>query len=768
MPKIHPEIQHAIYKVQRKVEEIQQTLEDRGDNDGRNRAVSDSSNVSSPVNIDHDLDSEQVSRSQMLGNHLLMFILSLLGESPPPPPRACFGRDELVESIVGLAGSLNPVALIGPGGIGKTSVALTVLHHHRLKERFGDNRRFIRCDQFTASQANFLNRLSRAIGAGIKNAEDLTTLRSTLSSTEMLIVLDNAESILDPLLTDGEGIYNVVEELSQFANICLLVTSRITTIPSTCETLDVPTLPIEAARDTFYRIYKQSVHSDLIDGILQQLDFHPLSITLLATVAHQNKWDSNRLTKEWEKCHTSLLQTEHNRSLGAAIELSLSSPMFVGLGSHARELLGIIAFFPRGVNEDHLDWLFPTVPNVATILDKFRMLSLTYRSDGFITMLVPLRDYLRPKDPLSSPLFCAIKESYFLRLLAKSDHFSPGSKETRWIISEDENVEHLLDVLTSIDANLDGVWRACLGFMDLLYWHKPRRTALGPKIEQLPDDHLFKFDSLWQLARLLDSIGNHAEQKRLLDNTLELERERGNEYRMALTLMGMGGTNWRLGLVKEGIDQAKEASEIFERIGDVGKQVFSLLLLAFALLHDNQLDAAEGVASRAFQLLPGKGEEFLICQSHSVLGNICRRKGEREKAIHHFKTVLDFGSRFEWDDRSFSAHELLANLYYQEDKFDNALAHIEKAKSYAVNDAHSMGQVTERQAQVYYRQHKLEEATFEALRAVEIFERLGAQGAIERCRAFLQLIEETAKSQDTSAVSFQEFYHIPHLLTLLS
>ena len=695
-----------------------------------------------------------------------MFLSSLLGESPPPPPRACFGRDELVESIVSLAENLDPVALIGPGGIGKTSVALTALHHGRVKERFGNNRRFIRCDQFTASRVNFLNRLSAVIGAGIKNAEDLTTLRPSLSSKEMLIVLDNAESILDPQLTDGEGIYTVVEELSQFANICLLVTSRITTIPSTCETLDVPTLPIEAARDTFYRIYKQRGHPDLVDNISQQLDFHPLSITLLATVAHQNKWDGNRLTKEWQQRHTSLLQTEHNRSLGATIELSLSSPMFVGLGSNARELLGIIAFFPHGVNEDNLDWLFPTVPNVANILDKFCMLSLTYRSDGLIRMLVPLRDYLCPKDPLSSPLFCATKEAYFVRLLAKSDPFSPITKETRWIVSEDANVEHLLDVLTSIDPNLDGVWRACAGFIDLLSQHKPRQTALGSKIKRLPDDHLFKFDCLFELAGLFTLIGNCAEGNQLFHNILKVERERGDDYRVALTLVAMCGTNLPLGLFKEGVDQAKEALEIFERVGEAREQVSSSLILASALIFNDQLDIAEEVVSRAIQLLPEKGEEHSISQSHFVLGNICHQKGERDKAIHHFKMVLDFESRFGCDDHSLPAHYFLALLYYEEDKFNNTLTHIEQAKLYAANKVHGIGLGVMLQALVYYRQLKLEEATFEALCAVDIFEKLGDQASAERCRALLQGIEEAAKNQDTPVVSFPEFYHIPYLLTL--
>ena len=558
---------------------------------------------------------------------------SLPGEFPPPPPRSLFGRDELVEKIVNLAENLIPVALIGAGGIGKTFIALAVLHHDRIKQRFGNDRRFIRCDQFPASRAHLLRRLSTVIGAGVENPEDLAPLRGFMSSKVMLIVLDNAESILDPQGTDAQGIYDVVEELSRFDNICICITSRISTTPPDCKRLDIPTLSIDAACDTFYHIYDSDDRPGLVDRILEQLEFHPLSITLLATVAHQNKWDVGRLTREWDRRRTGVLQTHHNKSLAAAIEVSLASPMFQDLGSDARGLLETVAFFPQGVDESNVDWLFPTIPDGTSIIDKFCVLSLTHRSRGFVTMLAPLRDYLSPKDPKSSLLLCTAKECYFARMSANGPPDEPNFGESRWITLEDVNVEHLLNVFTTIDANSHSVWDACEHFIRHLNRHKQRPVILRPKIEGLPDNDFRKPALLFYLSILSGSVGNQAERQQLLTHALRLRRGQGDEQSItntvAVILGQLSDSNRLLGFHKEGIQQAEEALEIYEQLGDPISQARCLIDLAHLLDEDNQLDAAEEAASRAIDLLP-EGKKFLVCKGHRALGVIYRSKGETE------------------------------------------------------------------------------------------------------------------------------------------
>jgi len=669
----------------------------------------------------------------------------VFGELPPPPPRVFFGRNELTEKIVHFTEHLTPIALIGAGGIGKTSIILTVLHNDRIKQRFGDNRWFIRCDQLSASHTYFLRQLSKTIGAGIENPEDLAPLRRYLSSKEVVVVLDNAESILDPLGASTKEIYTIVDELSQLKNVFLCITSLISTVPPHCEAIHIPTLSMEAARDTFYRIYKHEEQSDPIKDILEKLDFHPLSVTLLATLARYNSWDADRLTREWGRQRTGLLHAQHTGSLATTIELSLASPMFRELGPDARELLGVVAFFPQGVDENNIDWLFPTISDGPNMFDTFCTLSLTYRSNEFTTMLAPLRDYLRPKDPMSSPLLSTTKECYLARLSAHVYPGKPGFEESRWVTSEDVNVEHLLDVFTSIDANPRSIWDACGRFMNHLYWHKPWLVMLGPKIEALPDVHPSKAQCLGDLSQLLCSVQNLVECKRLLTHTLKLWRERGDDYQVAHKLSDLSESNRLMDLYKEGIQQAREASGIFERLGYTAKQAECLIHLAYVFHDDKQLDAAEEAASRAIDLLPEKGEQFLVCQGHRILGSICRSKGNTKKAIHHHEVALGIASSLNMDRQLFWVRCALADLFVRESRFGNAQAHIESAKSHAANDPYLLARASWLQARFRDGQNMFEEAKSEASHALDVFEKLGAANDAKGARKLLEQIDRNAR-----------------------
>src|SRR5258708_1659326 len=145
---------------------------------------------------------------------------------------------------------------------------------------------------------------------------------------------------------------------------------------------------------------------------------------------------------------------------------------------------------------------------------------------------------------MASTLLSATKDLYFTRLSVHVDPGVPGFEEARWITSEDANVEHLLDVFSSADPNSENIWNGCNGFMRHLYWHKPRQTVLGPKVERLPDDHPCKPRGLLELSSLFNILGDCGEEKRLLIRALELWRERGDsDFWVACSLKRLAVVN---------------------------------------------------------------------------------------------------------------------------------------------------------------------------------------------------------------------------------
>jgi tetratricopeptide (TPR) repeat protein len=172
--------------------------------------------------------------------------------------------------------------------------------------------------------------------------------------------------------------------------------------------------------------------------------------------------------------------------------------------------------------------------------------------------------------------------------------------------------------------------------------------------------------------------------------------------------------------------------------------------LAQLLYSDKQLEAAEDVASRTINLATEKGQEIFICRSHQVLGKIYHSRGEKQKAINHSETAIGIATSFNWHDELFWNHLGLAEMFHDGGDFDKASTHVRQTKSYTANEPYKLGLATKIQAEVWYKQHRLEEAKSEALQALEIYEKLGAAMDAGICKSLLQKVEQAMEEQPTS------------------
>ena len=306
----------------------------------------------------------------------------------PPPPMNCFSREETVDELLDLTDQVASVALFGTIGVGKSCVALTLLHHNQTKARFGQNRYFLNCDDLKNSVEGFLESLSGAIWA--KHTTSITQLRLHLvSSPPLLLLLEGIDLILDQQTPESEEISATIEEFGSYNNVCLVTTSRIYPEISGFHRVEVPVLSEGGAQNIFYSLCNLG-RSSAIDNIISKLDFHPLSIDLLASAVHENAWDEPMLLKAWDDDQTSSLRIGYYQRLKEAIEPMLDSPKIKKLGTTALDVLELIAAFPSGVEEGRLQRRIPGTEEAVDVLCKS---SLIFRQDGFVKMFSPFQLY---------------------------------------------------------------------------------------------------------------------------------------------------------------------------------------------------------------------------------------------------------------------------------------------------------------------------------------------------------------------------------------
>jgi hypothetical protein len=91
---------------------------------------------------------------------------------------------------------------------------------------------------------------------------------------------------------------------------------------------------------------------------------------------------------------------------------------------------------------------------------------------------------------------------------------------------------------------------------------------------------------------------------------------------------------------------------------------------------------------------------------------------------------------------------ILSELSFKEGRFNDAHAHIERAKSHAVNDPYLLARASWLQAEFWEQQHMFQEAKSEASHVLDVFEKLGAATFAVQVRQFLEKIDRKIKEID--------------------
>jgi predicted ATPase/DNA-binding winged helix-turn-helix (wHTH) protein len=135
----------------------------------------------------------------------------------PVRPIMMIGRDKIVSEVSDKLRNERFVTLVGPGGIGKTTIALAVAR--AVAEEFAGKVHFVDLESLTDPQ-HVAGAVATSLGLELKSRDPGLELVDLVRSQKLLIVLDSCEHVIETVALLAEQLYQESEQIH------LLTTSR--------------------------------------------------------------------------------------------------------------------------------------------------------------------------------------------------------------------------------------------------------------------------------------------------------------------------------------------------------------------------------------------------------------------------------------------------------------------------------------------------------------------------------------------------------------
>ena len=538
----------------------------------------------------------------------------------PRAPSSFVGREDEVDELAELLETDRLVTVVGPGGCGKTRLALAVAERSSAREVV-----FVELADVAESQ-----RVPAAIAVAV-GAADPSAVVHTVRERDMLLVLDNCEHVV-------EGVAPLVAELAASTSATVLATSR-EAIGGGAETRwTVPRLTREDAVRLFEARSPRAITAserESVHEICERLDRIPLGIELAAARLRSMPLSElgARLDDQLGVLTGGRRDVPRQQTLRAALDWSHEL-----LDERERRVLRRLSVFGGGWELAAAEAVVEA-EGVVDVLDSLVTKSLVEFDpiSGRYRLLEPVRQYADERLRAASEAD-AVRHTHLdwvVRLVQDAGR--------RLYVDQRQAVADLDAEAANVDAALawaldsDRLDRAAriVGAL-AFYWFTSRRVGTSSWVEGL----VSRADALPapDVARVLVGAGmvmcDHTHDERpvqWLERAAELYRDLEHPQE--------GAARFWLGrayAVRGRLDEARcafeEASALFEAADNVFGQGWARGWLGLLLRIEGDLDAAETVQREVVELGERRGVPHIVGAALAELGRVAHHRGDPQSA----------------------------------------------------------------------------------------------------------------------------------------
>ncbi|KAJ7208670.1 hypothetical protein GGX14DRAFT_112440 [Mycena pura] len=650
-------------------------------------------------------------------------------EKLPAPPAILCGRDDEVRAIINMILHQVPahIAIMGSGGIGKTSVALAVLHSPGVIQRFENRRFFVACDAATGVDALILEIL-KVFGMSLESGIAPTTkVLAFLEASSCIVCLDNFETPWD---ADPRAVEAFLAKVTSTSST-VIVTSRGSGRPPQTN-WSKPLLPplrpltLEAALETWESICGEQ--DEFAERLVKAVDCVPLAVTLLAHLAESDC--AEVVWMLWNKKFTAMVRTyDSDHRLGSmefSIELSLQNPR-IAANPHALQVLGVLCLLPLGIRlasvdamEDAFEGLLPDILTARLVLMQS---SLAYSTDGFMRVLSPIRHYIqkrhRPEEPLLDRL-----ENYYLSV-ASQVTWRTSLVIRQHIYIELGNIAAVFELSLERSSALPALIEGVLVFSDVCTMLCVYDTKLLTLAATMAAKRAVALEGrcLGRLGFLFYFLDRLEDANDTLQRSIAIHAAAGDRLAHATDLRALARVHIRQKLVPEAEEALLRSAALHVEEDDMSGKAQTLWVLGTLYRRGNRITEAQRTLREALEL----GGAW--CRPDVLLdfGHLNSQIGDFREAERVLLEAAELHARAE--NQLGRGHDVqrLGYVYTEMGRFEEARARLEEALELHAATGSQRGQAFDYRglAKLYVRMDRLDDAEAAYRNAAELQRKAG-------------------------------------------